>query len=120
MRPHRSAPLKVSNATAAQLAAALALATAREAHGIRLSEEGVLYSRYNVLLPETEPVSVAASSQVGEDEALVGSVVSRGGPEAITVAVVPGRLETDAIVAQSTCSCGGLYGETYISTQPLE
>ena len=106
MRPHRSAPLKVSNATAAQLAAALALATAREAHGIRLSGEGVLYSRYNVLLPETKLVAVA-SSQVGEDEALVGSIASCGGPETTTVAVVPGRLETDAIVAQSTCSSGG-------------
>ena len=105
MRPHRSAPLKVSNAAAAQVAAVLTLAAAREAHGMRLSGDGALYSRYNVLLLETTPASVAAastSSQVGEDEALVGSITSCGGPEA-TVGVSPGRLETEAFVAQSTC-----------------
>ena len=105
MRPHRSAPLEVSNAAAAQGAATLLLATGSEAQGSRLSGDGWLYCRYSVLFTGTAAVALAAAaaaSQEGEDEAFVGSIASCGGPEG---AGSEGA-GSDALVAQSTCTRG--------------
>ena len=99
MWPLRSSPLVASNAVAAQVAASLLLAASSEVQGSRLSGEGWLYCRYNVLFPGILDSPVAAASRrEDEDVALVGSIVSRGGPEA---AGSEGS-KSNALIAQST------------------
>ena len=103
MKLDKSTPLHVSNAAAAQAAAVLVLAAAREAQGSRLSGDGWLYFKYSVLLPGASLLPAAAKARrKGEDGEFVGSIKSWG----VSEAAGSERSVSSAIVVQSTWTRG--------------
>ena len=106
MRPHRSAPVALSNAAAAQAGEELELAATNDAQGVRLTGDRYLYTMNRVLLavPDAPLAEAAAeaSDHVGLEDVLLGSMTSCGGAAAIADEAAPGRPATDAWVSQST------------------